>query len=306
MYVCVVAMAIAGQSSARPPARAAQDEAMPNLKTAKVNGIELAYTEAGAGEPVVLVHGSLVDYRYSLPLMRELSRRYRVINYSRRCHAPNPCPRGAAYSHQLQADDLAALIRELKLGPAHIVGHSYGAAVAVYMAQKHPELVRSLTLIEPGLYALMPTHERAMQARQEMAAAGERARDALAHDLDEEAVRQLAELVLRPRRYASLPADMRAMLLENAPSLRASIAAAAPPQFTCDEAKRLRMPVLLLGGENSAPEFRLVNDELQRCIRQARRVTISPADHNLVYDLPQPVAEAVLEFLAAAQEAGSR
>ena len=42
------------------------------LKRIAVKGVELAYTEAGAGEPVVLVHGSLVDYRYSLPLMREL------------------------------------------------------------------------------------------------------------------------------------------------------------------------------------------------------------------------------------------
>jgi pimeloyl-ACP methyl ester carboxylesterase len=256
---------------------------------------------------VVLVHGSLVDYRYSLPLMRELAQRHRVINYSRRCHAPNPCPRGAAYSHELHADDLAALIRALDLGPAHIVGHSYGAAVAVYMAQKHPDLVRSLTLVEPGIFSLLPMNDRGLLARSEMAAAGERARTALAHDLDEEAVRQLAELVLRPRRYSSLPAEMRAMLLENAPSLRASIATAAPsPQFTCDDAKQLRMPVLLLNGVNSAPEFLLVNDELQRCMPEARRVTMTPADHNLVYELPQPVAKAVLEFLAAVPEAGSR
>lgn len=281
-----------------------QEASSPPLKSVVVNGVELAYTEAGAGEPLVLVHGSLVDYRYSLPLMRQLARRYRVINYSRRCHAPNPCPRGAAYSFQLHADDLAALIRELKLAPAHIVGHSSGGAVAVYLAQQHPELVRTLTLVEPGLYSLMPTDERAMQVRQEMAAADERARSALAHDLDEEAVRQLVELVLRPRRFADLPPNLRAMLLENTPSLRAAVAATAPPlQFTCDDAKQLAVPTLLMEGEITAPEFRWVNDGLARCLPHAQRVTIPRAGHNLFFDQPQPVAQAVLEFLTAAPEA---
>lgn len=299
-------LALAVPAVLTQPAVPSPQEASAQLKKISVNGDELAYVEEGAGEPVVLVHGSLVDYRYTLPLMRELARGHRVINYSRRCHAPNPCPPGAAYSHRLHAEDLAALIRELKIGPAHIVGHSYGGAVAVYMAQQHPELVRSLVLVEPGLYGIMPTHERALQVRQEMAAAVERARDALAHEMEEEAVRQLVDMILRPRRFTELSMEMRAALLENLPSWRAAAAAATPPPpFTCEHAEQLRLPALLLEGEKSAPEYGLVNSELARCLPEARRVKIPAADHNLVYEQPQAVAQAVSEFLAAGATAKS-
>lgn len=273
------------------------------VKTVKANGVELAYAEAGAGAPVVLVHGSLCDYRYSLPVMQRLAARFRVINYSRRCHVPNACPPGAPYSYELHADDLAAVIRTLRLGPAHVVGHSYGGAVAALTAQKHPELVRSLVLIEPGLYSLLPMNDYGLLVRGEMAAAGERARSALAHDLDEEAIRQLMDSVLHPRRFDDLAPEMRVLLLENAPSLRASVVTSAPlPQFTCEGAKQLGMPVLLMGGEKSAPQFPLVNGELARCLLNAHSITIPGADHGLYYDAAGPVSAAILKFLAQLKE----
>ena len=68
---------------------------------------------------------------------------------------PEWSPRGD-YSAIVDADDLAALIRKLKLAPAHIVGVSYGAYVALFLAARHPELVRSLVLSEPPVLRWLP------------------------------------------------------------------------------------------------------------------------------------------------------
>ncbi len=110
-------------------------------KTVRVNGAELHYIDQGKGVAVLFVHGGLDDYRVWQPQMAAFSQRYRVVAYSRRYNYPNPrvTPR-TDYSARVDADDLAALIRKLKLGPAHIVGVSYGAYVALFLAERHPEL----------------------------------------------------------------------------------------------------------------------------------------------------------------------
>jgi pimeloyl-ACP methyl ester carboxylesterase len=57
-----------------------------------VNGVELHYTTAGAGDPVILLHDDESDYRAWEPQMHELARSFRVIAYSRRYHFPNQNP----------------------------------------------------------------------------------------------------------------------------------------------------------------------------------------------------------------------
>lgn len=117
-----------------------------------VNGVELHYVERGQGEPLILLHGGQGDYRAWQPQMQALSPRYRVISYSRRYHYPNENPLTREYSALIDAADLAGLIAELKLGPVHLVGTSYGAFTALALAVERPELVRSLVLAEPPIH----------------------------------------------------------------------------------------------------------------------------------------------------------
>src|SRR5678815_5162286 len=58
----------------------------------RVRGVELHYIEQGQGEPLILLHGGLGDYRSWEPQIKLLSRQYRVISYSRRYHIPNNNP----------------------------------------------------------------------------------------------------------------------------------------------------------------------------------------------------------------------
>jgi pimeloyl-ACP methyl ester carboxylesterase len=105
-----------------------------------VRGAELHYVEQGTGEPLILLHGGQGDYRSWAPQMAALSPHFRVISYSRRYHYPNHNPLTATnHSAYAEAEDLAAVIRTLGLGPVHLVGTSIGAATALVLALQHPE-----------------------------------------------------------------------------------------------------------------------------------------------------------------------
>ena len=105
---------------------------------------DLEVTRLGAGPPVVLVHGSVVGpgrtWRHQLPLARS----WTLTLPNRPGFGASPAlPRG-----DFQAE--APLIARLLGAGAHLVGHSYGAVIALYAAALRPEAVRSLTISEPG------------------------------------------------------------------------------------------------------------------------------------------------------------
>lgn len=121
-----------------------------NLQTAS-----LEYFESGSGQPVVLVHGSASDHRTWQKQMEAFAAKFRVVNYSRKYHWPNaPIVDGTEYSMSDQVNDLEQLIKSLDITRTHIVGHSYGAYLALMLAIKSPAVVRSLVLAEPPVIPL--------------------------------------------------------------------------------------------------------------------------------------------------------
>ena len=116
------------------------DENPSDVKTVHVNGYDMSYVEKGSGTPVIFVHGSLSDYRTWLPLLDDFSENNRAISLSLRHYYPEKWDgKEGEISLQRHADDVAAFIGKLNLGPAFIIGHSRGAAVAMLVASQHPE-----------------------------------------------------------------------------------------------------------------------------------------------------------------------
>lgn len=110
------------------------------MTLARVNGVDLAFEESGAGSPTFLfVHGLACDRRVWLPQVQDLGRDHRCIAVDLRGRGESPvafpCDVTAA------ARDLAALATTLGLGPAVVVGHSLGGLVALTLNHLHPELV---------------------------------------------------------------------------------------------------------------------------------------------------------------------
>ncbi len=131
-------------------------DASPERRQLRANGVDLSYIEQGTGTPVVFVHGAFSDARFWEPQREAIARQHRFIAYDYRYHGTAPWPDdGKHYSAVTHTADLAAFIRGLNAGPAHLVGLSFGGLLATLVASEHPELVRSLTLAEPAHPALL-------------------------------------------------------------------------------------------------------------------------------------------------------
>ena len=103
------------------------------------------YLELGHGQPVILIHGTLSDFRFWQFQIESFAQKFHVVSYSRRYAYPNQwLGDGEDNNLRNNATDLAELIiKRLDLGPAHLIGHSYGALTALYMAYQRLMILRS-------------------------------------------------------------------------------------------------------------------------------------------------------------------
>lgn len=271
------------------------------MPTIQVNGVQLAYVEQGQGKPLIFVHGSLGDFRSWALQQEPFAKHYRTIAYSRRYHYPNDwIGDGLDYSVLRHAADLAAFIRSLDFGRAHLVGDSYGAYTALLLAVRHPDLVQTLVLGEPPI---LPWLEQSQEGQALLTAfradAWEPARKAFQTGTLEQGVRNFLDGVIGNGTFDQLPPPVRARLLENAREMQAETV--APDLFstlTCADVGQITAPTLLLTGEWSPKMFHLITDELEHCLPASERVLIPHASHGMHAGNPQAYNETVLAFLA--------
>jgi pimeloyl-ACP methyl ester carboxylesterase len=127
----------------------------------ELGGVRTWYDERGEGEPLVLLHGGLVDARFFDKNIDALADRFHVFLPERRGHGHTPDVDGPI-TYELMAQDTIAFLEAAVGGPAHLVGHSDGAVVAMLVALRRPDLVRELALISGGFHhdGLMPGMDR--------------------------------------------------------------------------------------------------------------------------------------------------
>lgn len=111
----------------------------------KANGISINYEQQGSGEPLVLIPYLAADHACYAFQVAEYAKHFTCISLDLRGTGESDETEGP-YSTQDLADDVAAFIRALGISRAHISGLSLGAAIGMWLAGKHPELVASLSL----------------------------------------------------------------------------------------------------------------------------------------------------------------
>lgn len=139
------------------------------MPLAKLNDVDLSYSLAGSGAPLVWVHEYGGDQRSWEPQVRHFAQGFLVLTYNQRGFAPSSVPEEAReYSQELLVADLEQLLKHLNLGPVHVAGCSMGANVARDFAISRPDLTRSLILVGAGA----GSHKRAefLKSQAEMAA----------------------------------------------------------------------------------------------------------------------------------------
>jgi pimeloyl-ACP methyl ester carboxylesterase len=282
------------------------------MPTVDVNGATLEYVETGAGDPVVLIHGGFSDHRIWAPQRDALGRHYRAITYSRRYHWPNaPITPNADYAMAEQVDDLRALLTALGAAPAHLIGNSYGANMALLLALQEPGLVRSLVLAEanaaPLLVSVPPkpleflrlffTHPVTAAVFIKVFGTGfRRVIAAFERDDLEEGQRLFGLLALGPYGVERLTEARQAQWNDNV--FKEQFTNSDSPPLNPDHVRQITIPTLLLSGKQSPLILRLLTDRLHEHMPRADRVDIPDASHDMHVDNPSAVTDAVLAFLA--------
>lgn len=114
------------------------------------DGSWLAGTDAGEGNPVVLLHGLASTHRWWDLVTARLTG-VRVVRFDHRGHGESGAPQGV-YHLECLASDTLAVLDDLDLDRVVLAGHSLGAAVALRVAAAHPQRVAALTFVDGGVY----------------------------------------------------------------------------------------------------------------------------------------------------------
>ncbi|MBC5768556.1 alpha/beta fold hydrolase [Ramlibacter albus] len=263
-----------------------------NVNVMNVNGYPMAYVDEGRGPLLVIVHGTLADYRTMAPLSA-LSDAFTVRRVSLRHFFPEKWDgSGATFSARQHALDLAAML-ERAGPPVDLMGWSSGGLVAYEVARTRPELVRRLILVEAVTGSLLGRETEAA-----IAARKKRTSD-FAATLRADVARGAAaavDAINGAGAWERMPPENRQIVSDNVWSV-VGAGMDDPRPVECAEFGALKMPVLLIQGERTAPRFKEIVAAQARCLPTARLVTIPNAGHPSHRENPTAMNEAVRQFL---------
>ena len=267
---------------------------LPEMQRIQVNGVTLESIDRGSGEPVVLIHGSMGDECFAVleePALTEGRRR--LIHYHRRGWGADDCP-DAPVSMEQQSLDCQALLAHLAVKRAHFVGQSYGAVTSLQVALDAPDLVHSLSLLEPSLPGVLTESE-------DFAAVAERAGSQYESGDKEDAVetfaREVAGADYRTEFGRTLPTGSVERWMAKADTLFLSeLPGLMQWSFTREEAGRITQPVLNMTGANTTSYFRECHETVKTWMPHAENYVVPDATHCMMQNNPRAVAEQLAAF----------
>ena len=272
------------------------------MDSVKVNGVELEFEVRGSGEPVLLIDMLIADCFVPLLTEPSLAGRYQLIRYHKRgwvgsTHTPPPVSMGD------HAADAAALLDHLGVRRAHIAGHSTGASIAAQLALDHAEKVHTLTLLEPTLVSLPLGQAFLKSAGPVFEAYGSGDHSgafamfvAAASGLEWEECRALLE--------ERIPGVVAQSIKDADTFFGIELPALTEWTFGAEQAAAIHRPVLSVLGAETQPLWVEIAEFLRSSLPYIEDCTIEGAGHLLQIQRPEPVAQAMAEFVTRNPIAG--
>ncbi len=258
---------------------------------AVINGAQIHYEREGSGMPLILLHAGVADSRMWEPQAKEFAKHFDIVRPDIRGFGRSNLP-PAPWS---PVEDLLALIDELHLKPAHLVGCSIGGGIAIDFAVEHPERISKLVLVAPGIGGTN-FGDRYPDLWSEIEAADE-AKD---YDAVNEAEMHLwLDGPRRPRGYVKEP--LRALFLDmNGTNIqneweKAPAARLDPP--AAERLEEITAPALVVVGDADVPPTYDAVELLMEKVPHARKAVINDAAHLPNLEHPEEFNRIVLEFL---------
>ncbi|MEU0383362.1 alpha/beta fold hydrolase [Streptomyces chartreusis] len=261
------------------------------MHAVRVDGIEVAYDRVGQGPPLVLVHGATTDARLFRPQTEDLADEFTVVAWDEP-GAGRSSDVPPSFTLADYARCLAAVIEDVDLGPAHVLGLSWGGTVVLELYRHHAQLVRTLLLVDTyaGWKGSLPPAEvrsRVEGAERLLAVPAEEFAPTMpglfAGRPPAEAVRLLSVMSAETR-----PRSMRTELTVMAEADQRDLL----PEIT--------VPTLLLWGElDVRSPVDLVARPLLEAIPESTLVVLPGTGHLSNIEAPEPFNRTVREFCRA-------
>ena len=268
--------------------------------------------EYGSGPSVVLVHGSASDYRTWDQQTAAFAANFHVVTYSRRYHWPNEqIVDGAEYSMGEQVDDLERVLGSLDRKHVHLVGHSYGAYLALMVAIRNPVLVGNLVLAEPPviplftsfppkpqeILTLLVTRPGTALPIIKFAATGlGPAASAARKDDMESAIAHIGKALLGNEAFREL-SQARLQQVHMNSSKQELLSNSFMTPLEAQDVRNIEAQTLLITGQKSPVFLHRLTDRLEELIPNSQRIDIPNASHIMHEDNASAYNEAVLSFL---------
>lgn len=250
------------------------------------------YTQVGSGDKLLLIHGSLCDYRYWRWQIKGLSEDLSIIAPSLRgCWPDQALHPLDSYNVVQHASDLVELIKATQANSqVNVLGHSRGAQIAIQMALTAPEICKSLILADPGFRFTDEAKQKPFYADTTLL---------LERKMVDEALELFIDKVNGESTWQKMVPWFKEMARDNAMTLLSQIHE-ANFAFSTDQIASIKCPVYLINGKNSPKKYQSRNDRIQELIPDAYRTQIALASHGMNLANPRSFNRAVLEFINSA------
>lgn len=252
--------------------------------------VRSAYSIAGEGPPVLLVHGVGARGQVWNKVVEHLAPHYRCVSYDLRGHGGSD---GADQPFGLDefVADLEALRAQLDIDKVHIVGHSLGGMIAPAYAHAHPERVRSLSLVSTAAFRSPEAFANLAAFVKRIDAGGPAAvLDTLLDRWFTDRFRQDHPDVVAARREQVLQLDPR--VYRETYNVFATVETGP---WLAD----IKVPTLVMTGEFDAGCGPGLNRKMAETIPHAQLKILPDLRHSILVEAPDTVAGALLEFLRA-------
>ena len=234
---------------------------------------------SGHGERIVCLHSSTGSSAQWRDLQGALAQRWEVLSPDLYGHGRSPAwPEDVASTLHVDADAVAALAG-IASRPVHLVGHSYGGAVALRIALRHPQRVRSLTLYEPVVFGMLKELAPADPALGEIEEVAASVASLVRAGCLGDAGRVFCGYWGGARAWGQMTDEQRQAVAMRMPAVPRHFDACFGARWDARLLQHLRMPVLLMHGSATRASARRVADLLAGALPQVQRVEFGGAGH---------------------------
>jgi pimeloyl-ACP methyl ester carboxylesterase len=275
------------------------------LKTLVVDGRAFAYQDVGSGSTVILAHCSGASHTVWAPLVGMLSPHHRVL-------APDLLGYGRSETWPVNAplhpwSDLGALLAlaDRADGPVHLVGHSYGGAVALEAARALGPRVASLTLIEPVAIHLLRLTGRNREWR-EITRVGQRMTAALRRRRDRGAAYVYVKYWVGRMRWWTMSSAARRSVVATVGKVGAEFEIISKLSRSVGDYRSVNMPTRLIAGQRAPGPARAIVDELVHILPDAHIRLLPRAGHMSPVTHPAEVSALVAEHIGTTERVDSK